>query len=182
MPLYNPLLSDSKALVTNRIFRGSLVAPGNTFILITDTGNLKYATVGDPTGVPINDGADAGQYDASYVEIVGSTTGVELVVTSGVDAGKLIVGRTRAGSTGVSPNSVEIEFRAVAIGSDLSTSVPYTWEASQPLLLDFMYGYRELLPDMRDAALRIKLSQSLAATTGSGLTQPQVLARLSLRV
>jgi len=148
--------TDAKALTITRKFDAVTTAVTNTFITLSDTGNLKHATSTDRTGVPIQDGADAGAFESSYVEIINPLTEAALEVLAGGDAGKRIYGRTRAGSS-TSPNTVEVEFRAVAKNAALSTSVAYTWEAAQPTTVDMYYGYRERLDLMTDTALRTTL-------------------------
>lgn len=66
------------------------------------------------------------------------------------------------GTGGYSPDSVDIEFRAVAIGADLSTSVAYTWEATQATTVDLAYAYRKQLDELSDSDLRVTMSQGLA--------------------
>lgn len=72
--------TDAKAFVLTRKFENATVAATNTRITITDTGNLPHADATDRTGVPVEDGADAGNLDACFVEIINPTTGVALVV------------------------------------------------------------------------------------------------------
>lgn len=274
--------TDAKALVVNKVFRGVIVASTNTHKELVSVGNMPHATSTNRTGIPINDGADAGADQATYVEITKSDDGSELVVQSGGDAGKRIFGRTRAGTGvaatgtinvvaganlldtdyftlndgintpvvfefdsdssvtpgriavpytsgdsatvvqgsvvtaingvttallitaaagtspavtltndnvgvqgnatqsenvadagftitnmtggagGFSPDSVDVEFRCVAIGADLSTSSAYTWEASQPTTVDMAYGYRKRLDLFGDTDLRVTMTQGLA--------------------
>lgn len=152
--------TDAKALVVNRKYSGATVAATNTFITITDTGNMKHADATNRTGIPIVDGADAAALEATYVEIINPATETALEVLGGGDAGKRIFGRTRAGSA-TSPNAVEVEFRAVAKGALLSSSVAYTWEAGQPTTIDLYYGYRERLDNLSDTALRTVLTNGI---------------------
>lgn len=72
---------DAKALVVNRKFENASVASGNTLITITDTANLPHADATDTTGVPVFDGADAGNHDATYVDIINPTTGLGLLAS-----------------------------------------------------------------------------------------------------
>jgi hypothetical protein len=272
--------TDAKALVVNRKFSAQSVASSNQYILLSDAGNLKHADAVDRTGIPIQDGSDAGAFEASYVEVVdpltesalevlgnafGSITaitgallvdgtdtfvlndGVNPAVTfefddnssvvqtatlrsvaftagdsastvrdtiiaaingaptlaitasiagpalvglvndapgsvgnvavtetvanagfivagmsgGGVHTGKRIYARTRAGATGVSPNTVEAEFRMVVKGANLSTSIAYTWETGQPTTIDLFYGFRERLDNMSDTALRTVLTNGI---------------------
>jgi hypothetical protein len=154
--------TDAKALVVNRKFAGATVAATDTSDTITDVGNLKHADATDRTGVPIQDGADAGAHLATYVEIINPATEAALEVLAGPDIGKRVFGRTRAGAS-TSPNSVEIEFRAVTKGADLSTSVAYTWESGQPTTVDYYYGFRERLDNLTETALRTVLTNGLVA-------------------
>lgn len=63
-----------------------------------------------------------------------------------------IFGRTRANGL-TSGVAVNIEYRAVALGADISTSVAYTWEDSQPTTVDYYYKYRETLDNLDENAL-----------------------------
>jgi len=274
--------TDAKALCVNKVYRGMVIAAAATHKEIVSVGNMKHAGANDRTGIPINDGADAGANEAVYVEITKSDDGSELEVLAGGDKGKRIFGRTRAGTPvaatgtmsvvtgaelldtdyftlndgvntptvfefdsdstvtpgrvgvtytagdtsaqvqasvisaingvgttllitasagtdpvvnlandtagaqgnatqsenvadtdftlsnmtggagGASPDSVDVEFRAVAIGADLSTSVAYTWEATQASPVDLAYAYRRRIDQFLDTDLRTTMTQGLA--------------------
>jgi hypothetical protein len=273
--------TDAKALCVNKVYRGMVVAAAATHKEIVSVGNMKHAGSNDRTGIPINDGADVGANEAVYVEITKSDDGSELEVLAGLDKGKRIFGRTRAGTPvaatgtmnvvtgaelldtdyftlndgvntptifefdsdstvtpgrvgvtytagdtsaqvqasvisaingvgttllitasagtdpvvnlandtagaqgnatqsenvadtdftlsnmtggagGASPDSVDVEFRAVAIGADLSTSVAYTWEATQASPVDLAYAYRRRIDQFLDTDLRVTMTQGL---------------------
>lgn len=159
--------TDAKALIINKLVESS-VSASSTFITITDTGNLKHADAVNKLGVPCFDAApDVGNHNSTYVEIINAATGQGLtVLTAGADFGKRIYGRTRAGSS-VSPNSVEIEFRAVGQTAALSTSVAYTWEAGQPTLIELYYGERQRLDTMDEDALRTTLVHGMISDADS---------------
>ena len=72
--------TDAKALITNRKFAGEAVVAGNTLVTVTDTGNLPWADAVDRTGVPIFDGADAGDHNATYIDVINPATGQGLTV------------------------------------------------------------------------------------------------------
>ncbi len=65
---------DAVAVVDNRKFENATAAEGGTLITITDTSNLPHADAVDRTGVPIQDGADAGVDLATYTEIIDPAT------------------------------------------------------------------------------------------------------------
>lgn len=148
---------DAHAWVVNRSFTNVSVSLGDGYATITSAGNLKHADATDKTGVPISDGADAGLLEALYVEIIDPLTEAALEAVGGVTDGYRIFGYTRAGTTGVSPDSVEVEFRAVPYGSTLSSSVAYTWDGYQPTTVDFYYGYRERADQLTETAFRTTL-------------------------
>jgi len=152
--------TDAMAVCVTRTFLAATVAATDTFDTITSVGNLRHADAVNRTGVPVQDGADAGAHEATYVEIINPLTGEAIEVLGGVDEGKRIYGRTRIGSS-TSPDSVEIEFRAVALGATLSTSVAYTWEAGQPTTVDYYYGFRVRLDQVADTDLRKTLVNGL---------------------
>lgn len=151
---------DAHAKVFTRAFLAGTIAATDTFDTITSGGNLKHADAVDRTGVPIFDGADAGAHEATYVEIINPQTGEALEVLAGGNQGQRIFGRTRAGAS-TSPNSVEIEFRSVALGAALSTSAAYTWEAGQPTTVDYYYGFRSRLDQIGDTDFRHTLVNGL---------------------
>jgi hypothetical protein len=64
---------------------------------------------------------------------------------------------------GTEPDSAQIDFRAVANGAELSTSVAYTWERDQPTTVDLYYGYRNRLDNLSETALRRMLSTGIVA-------------------
>lgn len=145
---------DAHAKVFNRQYFAQAVASTNTFITVSDVGNVKHADATDRTGVPINDGADVGASGATFVRITDPLTGDELEVLSGGNEGQRIFGRTRAGAS-TSPNSVEVEFRSSALGTDIGTSAAYTWEATQPTSINLEIGYRKRLDLIGDTDFRL---------------------------
>lgn len=166
---------DAHAWVVNRVFRADPVAPGDGYSTITDTGLLQYADAVDRTGVPIWDGFDAGNWEATYVEIINPVT--ENYLVDGY-TGQRIFGRTRQGTSGVEPNSVEIEFRKVAFGADISTSTAYTWDGYQPTAVDYYYGYRERADQLTETAFRTTLVNGLFADSQSATNINNILTTL----
>lgn len=144
---------DAHAKCFTRQYFAQAVAATNTFITLSDVGNLKHADATDLTGVPIADGADVANHEATFVRITNPLTGNDLEVLAGGDEGKRIFGRTRAGSA-TSPDAVEIEFRAATLGTNISTSVAYTWEAAQPTSINVGIGFRKRLDLLSDSDFR----------------------------
>jgi len=163
--------TDAKSFVINRVYYNIDVNPGDTFVTINDIGNLKHADSVNLLGVPVYDGYDIGRDVATFAIVLddgydGYAT--ELTVISGSQAGYRIYGRTREGSS-VSPDSVEVEFRAVPLGAPLSASEPYSWEVAQPSSLNIIIGYRECLSSIDDAAFRqLMIAAILYGGQGSG--------------
>ena len=160
---------DASAWVVNRLFPAATSALNDGYITISSPGNLKYATSLDRTGVPIWDGADAGNHEATYVEIINPLTENYLIAHGGIADGYRIFGRTRQGTTGVSPNSVEVEFRAVPMGAAVSTSIAYSWDGYQPTTIDLYYGYRERADNLTETAFRTTLVNGLFSDSGAVL-------------
>lgn len=158
--------TDAKSFVINKRFDNVNVTDLSSFTTITDIGNLKHADSIDITGIPVNDGYDSGNHDGTYVYIVDQSAG-QLFVLSGVNAGNRIFGVTRSGSSS-SPDSVEIEFRSVALGDVLSNSVPYTWESGQPNVVTVYYGERQCLHNMDENVFRTILTNGIGGSPGSG--------------
>jgi len=156
--------TDAKVIVTNRKFENVTVNEGDTYITLTDVGNLKHADAIDITGVPIWDGYDSGNWNSCYVEFA-SNLETELIAYGGLPDGYRIFGRVRAGS-GASPDSIEIEFRAVELGANVSSSIPYTWDGYQPTVIDVYYPYRDMLSRLDENALRILLVNGLVNDAG----------------
>jgi hypothetical protein len=154
------------------------VTTGTTFVTISDVGNLKHSDVSDVIGTPIFDGADAGDYTSTYAEIINPSTLQGIEVLAGLNAGNRIFGRARAGGS-TSPDSVEIEFRSVVKGADLSTSTSYTWEGAQVASIDVYYGFRVRIDTIKDDDLRYLLVNGVIATPGAtgggggGITESQ---------
>jgi len=144
--------TDAKALIANKRFNNIVVTSGISFIKIT--GTFPYADAVNITGIPISDGFDSGNQDATYVGILASDSESGFYVNSGIHEGERIYGRTRQGSTGVDGTSVEIEFRSVVKNANISTSVPYTWETSQPTTIHLLYSYRYGIDQISDTSLR----------------------------
>jgi hypothetical protein len=157
--------TDAKSLVVNRKFENASVSVGDGYTTLSTGANVfEYADSVDRTGIPINDGADAGNEQATYVDIIDGYSASGLTVQSGIYAGWRVYGRTRQGTTGVDGYSVEVEFRAVQEGFPLATSVAYTWEAGQPTsYIDMYYGYRECLDTMSETALRTMMVNGLVS-------------------
>jgi len=157
--------TDAKSLVVNRKFENATIGVGDGYYtMVTGSFDLPYADTIDRTGVPINDGADAGNEAATYVDIIDGYSASGLTVLGGPYAGWRVYGRTRQGVTGVDGYSVEVEFRAVQEGFPLATSVAYTWESGQPTsYIDLYYGYRECLDTMSETALRVMMVNGLVS-------------------
>jgi hypothetical protein len=133
------------------------------YVTVTSAGNLPHADATDRTGVPTFDGADAGNHDATYVEIIDNATGQALTdIATGANR---IYGRVLAG-TATDGNAIEIHFRKVAQGAVLSSSTAYTWEAGQPTVVDLYYPYRERLDLMSETALRTTLINGIVGDAG----------------
>lgn len=169
---------DAHAWVINRVFRADGVTLGDGYSTITSAGNFTYADSVDKTGVPINDGFDAGNHSATYVEIINPVNENYLVGVGGATDGYRIFGRTRQGTTGVEPNSVEIEFRAIPIGADITSSVSYTWDSGQPITVDFYYGFRERADQLTETAFRTTLVNGLFADSQSATNINNILTTI----
>lgn len=165
---------DAHAWVTNRVFRADTVAQGEGSTIITSPGNLKHADATDRTGIPVFDGADAGNWESTYVEVINPFTENYLIAIGGAADGYRIFGRTVTGVS-TSPNSVEIEFRAVEFGADISTSIPYTWDGYQPTTIDLYYPYRQRVDLLEENMLRTTLINGLFAPGSEDTTLRQVV-------
>lgn len=154
--------TDAKSLVNNRKYEDALVDVGDGYILITGAGEFDWADAIDRTGVPLLDGADAGNYFACYVEIINPSTLSSLEVLSGAKTGERIFGFTRAGTTAMDGYSVEVQFRSVIKGEPIANSTQYFWESGQPSVIDLLYGYRECLDTLNENALRTVFVHGLA--------------------
>lgn len=142
--------TDAKAIVINNRFTNISITAGSTYFTLNSSGNLKWADNTNTLGVPIWDGHDSGNWNSTFVEIT-DTNNREIVLD-----GYRIIGRARGGS-GISPNSFEVEIRAVVLGQDISTSIPFTWVLCAPILVSGYYPYRVRLDQMDDSALRTVL-------------------------
>mgnify|MGYP001770874897 CR=1 FL=1 len=166
--------TDAQGFIFPRGFRAQAVANNNTFVTLSSPGNLKHSDAVDKTGVPCFDTAPyAGDHNACYALITNPVNDQQFTVIGGPNDGYVIFGRTRSGSS-TSPNSIEVEFRAVPHGTDISSSVPFTWNTSYlPTSIDITYGYftrldqadeysfrrLEILGVTSDADLRLDMDQ-----------------------
>jgi hypothetical protein len=169
---------DAHAWVVNRRFPAVPVAENDGYVKITDSTNLHHATASNKTGVPILDGADAGKLEALYVEIIDPDTENYLIAKGGIADGYRIFGYTRAGTSGVSPDSVEVEFRAVPLGAALSSSIAYSWDAYQPTTVDLYYGYREQADNLTETAFRTTLVNGLFADATTAAEVSDILTTI----
>lgn len=150
--------TDAVAYNVNRAFFGVITTPGDTMETITSTGNLKHSDAVDQTGVPCFDVAGTlffGDWTSCYVHVVdGYASGSELSVLTGPHAGERIFGETYNGAS-TSPNSVEVHFYSAPWNVNYVTdAAPYTWEAGQPDMVNFLYGYNERLDELDQNAFR----------------------------
>lgn len=169
---------DAHAWIVNRVYRADPVLAGDGYSTISAIGQLQYADAVDKTGIPIWDGFDSGNWDATYVEIINPSTGNGLVVDGGLYDGYRIFGRSRQGVTGIEPDSVEVEFRAVQFGADISTSVAYTWDANQPSAVDYYYPYRERADLLTETAFRTTLINGLFSDSTNTLNINNILTTI----
>lgn len=72
--------TDAQAFTLTRKFENATAAATNTRITITSTGNLPHADATDRTGVPVRDGADSGNLDSCFVEIIDPAIGTSIVI------------------------------------------------------------------------------------------------------
>lgn len=153
------------ALVTDRKFNNIAVSVGNTSKIISSPGDLPYAGATNRTGVPIFDGADAGNYEACFVGIADASSAASLSVLSGPSAGNRVIGFTYADVDG---DSVEVRFYSVLPGSALSTATAYTWESGQPLSIDLYYGFRQRIDQVDETAIRFLYTSGVLSSGGGG--------------
>ena len=113
--------TDAKALTATRKFENATASIGAPAATITSTGNLQHATTIDRTGVPIQDGADAANLDACYVEIIDPDSEQGLVVLGGGNAGQRIYGFTRAGTPVAATGSITTVTGALLIDGETFT-------------------------------------------------------------
>lgn len=165
--------TDAKALTYfKKTYRN--ISSGNSFITLSITGELPHASTIDTTGIPLYDIADS--LDSSLVILLDGYTNQQLTVQSGIHVNENIIGFTRAGSS-TSPNSVEIEFRSVALNAPLSSSTSYTWESSQSTYVNICYSYRERIDLLDENAFKNIIASRLSSSTLTS-TDHQTLRQL----
>ncbi len=156
--------TDARALVNTRKYESASTVNGQSFIFIPGmVGEFPYAKSVNRLGVPINDGVDAGNLSAVYCDIIDQSDGVGFNVLTGTHAGDRIFGFSRKGGTGVDGNSFEVELRSIKDGYDIATSVSYTWEIGQPVVVDIYFPFRESFADMDESALRTMVVHGVTA-------------------
>ena len=72
--------TDAKTLVGSRSQLSQTASRGDAFVTLASPGVFQHSDVVDRIGVPIFDGADAGNHEDTYVEVRDSATGVQLLV------------------------------------------------------------------------------------------------------
>jgi hypothetical protein len=149
--------TDAKAIITNVKVEGVNIPDGSTYYLVL--GSCPWADAVNRTGIPLYDGADAGNKEATCVDLG------NLRVLSGIYEGWKIYGRARAGLSGVDGFSFEVEFRAYEGVND----VPYTWEANQQNILTIYYPYRYCLDQVPETSLRDKKELPVPNSVGQVL-------------
>ena len=146
--------TDARGFIFNRQYLAASVVASDSFITLSSTNNFQHATTTNHVGVPCFDtGQYAGDWTGCFVDIMDPVSDTQLTAVGGDADGYRIFGITRTGSS-LSPDAIEIEFRAVHHGDDLSNSIPYTWDTDQPTTIDLVYGYFERLDTVNDNALR----------------------------
>lgn len=141
---------DAKGFILPRMILNQSVAAADTKKTLTDANPLQFKhsdNSADRTGVPTGDFNGDG-YQACFVEILDSATENEIVSSDG----KKVFGVTMKGTN--SSGSVDVVFKKVAFGADLSTAVDYTWEAGKPTNVMMSYGYYQVIEDMDEDAFR----------------------------
>lgn len=174
--------TDAVAYPGSREFFGASVIAGQSKINISDPGNLKHTDLINTLGIPCFDIAPfIGDFRTCFVKILdGYSSGGEMTVLSGPNAGERIFGVTNNGFS-VSPNSVEIVFYSCPLVSDISTSsTPYTWELGQPNSINVAYGYNQRVDGFDFNIFRFDLTLPSPSTGSTGLTafQHQTLRQL----
>jgi hypothetical protein len=169
---------DAHAWIINKVYRADPVAFSDTFSLITATGFIQYADAINRIGVPIFDGFDAGDWNSTYIEIINPLTENMLLAVGGAQDGYRIFGRTRQGSTGVEPNSVEVQFFAVPLGAVITSATAYTWDGYQPTTVDYYYPYRTRADQLDENAFRTTLINGLFAPQQDNTDLTKILTTL----
>ena len=159
--------TDAKTLIINKLYKNINVSNLDGYALVSDLGNLKHSDSINITGVPIFDGYDINNYDGTYVEIIDPLTEAGLEVIGGIYDGYRIFGRTFGGFS-ISPNQVEVEFRAVSKNLPISTSIPFIWNTSYlPSNIDLYIPYRERLDLIDENSFRITLVNGIIGDAGN---------------
>lgn len=155
--------TDAKTIILNRKFENQIPGVGQLSILLTSAGNLKHANTTDLTGIPTVENSDA--LEKCYVEILDNNKS-NIFVKAGVSIGHRVFGLTSSSGSS-SPDSITIKFFSVIDGGDLSSALPYYWEAGQESIIDLFYPYRERLDLIDENAFRTLLVNGLVTPVDS---------------
>lgn len=158
--------TDATTIVTNERASDVTITPGDGYVTVS--GAFPYSNAIDTLGFPISDGFDAGINSSTFVYIAGDGYEGELTVLTGANTGNRVIGAARQGTSGVDGYSIEVEFRSLPFGDDISTSSAYTWEADQETLVHLYFGKRERLDLVSDTYLRDEWVNGLLAKRGTG--------------
>jgi hypothetical protein len=139
--------TDAKSIVIDQRYTNISISAGQSYFILSSAGNLKWADSVNTLGIPIFDGYDAGNYNATFVEITDSYNR-EIVLD-----GYRIFG-IAYGGLGSSPNSFEVEIMGVLPGQNISTGTPFTWITGAPTVINGYYPCRVRSDQVSDSALR----------------------------
>lgn len=164
---------DAHAWLENRFAESLSVTTNDTFITLSIPGELQHATSTDITGVPVFDGYDASDFIKTFVYIVdanldGYNDGENIFVQSGAQAGELIFGVTREGSS-ISPNAIEIAFFSRPITNwSMTLATSYVWEPSQINTINIVYSYRQRLDFFNEDTIKSAYITGVSSSSQNG--------------
>ncbi len=146
--------TDAIGYIFWRSYNNVQVTAGDGYSIISSTNSFRHSDNVNKTGVPCYDSGPYLNDDvATYCDVLDGYSGARLSISGGLYDGYFIYGRSVAG-TSVSPTSIQIDFRIVAPGNDLSQSLPYNWDGYQPTAVDIWYGYYNRLDQEDEYAFR----------------------------
>lgn len=151
--------TDARALVNSRKYESAIPVINQNYIFVSATGEFPYATTINRLGLPIIDGADIGNDNACYCDILDQDSGAALNTSDGYK----IFGFSRQGSTGVNGNSFEVQLMSIKDGQTFAEAISYNWENVLPSIVDIIFPFRELFSDMDESALRIMVVHGVSS-------------------
>lgn len=143
--------TDAKAFIFARRFLNASVLEGASSVTLSDVGNFKHATSMDRTGVPVIDGADAGDFESTNVDIIDSSA-LHYLEAIGKSVGTIVV----------ASGSLIVDGETFTISDGTNAPVTFEFDSNSsvtqsPTLRSIVYTSLFTVSQIRDAVIKAVL-------------------------